>query len=241
MKQFENEFGGQIFCLRGNDRIDDLPQSMRSLILPHVEDAFADPRHVFERVAMRTELSNLATYLRKLISNNEWQLVVEDAYVHKRVTRVGFYWHHQECYPATFVLREKPSNNKLFAKMFDMIDETCWDRVGCAGGILPTNSFHSLVDCGIIQNAFPPETNPVIFGTESKGDVFVFCSDNRAGMISHETGDVVEFDSVSECCEWILAQLLAGSPPEFNWRAVQSDDDDESDPPFQLRLRRPDE
>jgi hypothetical protein len=219
MKQFENEFGGQTICLRTKDRLDDIPLEMRSLILPHVERAFAEPRNVFNQVAKRTTLPNLASYLQAMIANNDWQLVVEDVFMCERVTRVGFYWFHPECYPTTLVLRPELSGNRAFDEMFDLIDATCWDRVGCAGGILPPHAFHPLIDYGITQNNFPSAAKPTIFGTESNGDVFVFCSDGRAGMVSHESGDVTEYESVAECCNWIFGKLLDGEPPEFDWRA----------------------
>ena len=240
MKQFENEFGGQTLCLREDDRFEDIPENMRSLILPHIVDAFADPRSVFERVATRTHLRNLASYLQVMIARNDWQLVVEDAFFRERVTRVGFYWYHPDCYPTTLVLRAAACENQPFAEMFDLIESTCWDRVGCAGGIFSPIGFPSLADYGIEQNTFPPETKPRIFGTDRNGDVFVYCSDGRAGMISHETGDVVEYDSLNQCCDWIFEQLLAGSAPEFNWRRIRPDDD-EPEGPFQLRLLRPDD
>ena len=75
-------------------------KTWRSLILPHIVDAFADPRSVFERVATRTQLRNLASYLQVMIARNDWQLVVEDAFFRERVTRVGFYWYHPDCYSA---------------------------------------------------------------------------------------------------------------------------------------------
>ena len=241
MKHFENEFGGETFCLRAADQLDDLPPEMRALVFPHIEQAFVDPRSLLELVASQTTLPNLAAYLRAMISHNDWQLVVEDAFLHRRVTRTGFYWSHPHCYPTTLVFRPEVSKNREFADMFHLIDATYWDRVGCAGGILPTNEFRSLIDYGIEQTEFLPDTEPTIFATDSNGDVYVYCSDGRSGMISHETGDVVEYDSLDQCCNWIFEQLLAGKPPEFNWQRIQPDDEDGSDGPFQLRLLRPED
>lgn len=240
MKQFDNEFGGQTLCLRREDRLEDIPAHMRSLVLPHVEEAFADPRSVFERVATRTRLRNLASYLKKMISHDNWQLVVEDSFVLKRVTRVGFYWYHPDCYPTTLVLRAAPCENPAFAEMFDLIEATCWNRVGCAGRILPPTAFHPLTDDVVEQKTFSADSKPMIFGNDSNGDVFVYCSDGRAGMISHETGDVVEYHSLQECCEWIFEQLLVGSPPEFDWQRIKRGNDD-SNGPFRLRLFRPED
>jgi hypothetical protein len=64
-------------------------------------------------------------------------------------------------------------------------------------------------------------------------------------MVSHESGSVTQYDSVFDCCNWIFERLLAGEPPEFHWRRYHDDsedaDDDDSDPPFELRIVRPDE
>ena len=240
MKHFENEFGGHTFCLREVDRLDDLPAEVRALVFPHIEKAFANPRSILELVATQTTLPNLAAYLRAMISHDDWQLVIEDAFLHRRVTRAGFYWYHPKCYPTTLVFRSEVSKNREFADMFHLIDATYWDRVGCAGGILPTNEFHSLNGYCIEQTEFRPGTEPTIFATDSNGDVFVYCSDGCAGMISHETGDVLRFDSLYQCCNWIFEQLLAGEPPAFKWQQIQHDDDG-SDGPFQLRLLRPED
>jgi hypothetical protein len=240
MKQFENQHGGLTVSLDANDSLDAIPASLRSLVAPHIEQAFHDPRIVFSRVAKRSSLKNMAQYLDLMIAFNQWRLVVAESYCHTRVTRVGFYWYHPDCFPVTVAIRPKPSKHPSFKELFDLIDAVYWDQVAHAGGILPVADFHSLDGYGLEQGEFSPDSQATIFGTDSNGDVFVFDARGRAAIISHETGDAMHFDSIHDCCDWIFERLLAGSPPAFQWNRSGGELDG-TDETLGPRIFRPDE
>ncbi len=218
----------------GTDSIGDLPHKFRAAVEKHVETAFADPRSYFDRIAEKTPIKNFAKYLRAMIENNDWRLMIEDAYAVNRVTRVGFNWYHPECYSTTISVRPQPDNS-LFGSLFNCADGIYWDAVGSAGGIFPVDGFHPLVDTCLESPDFPKESEAIVFGDDSGGDVFIYDRGGRAGMICHETGDSMLFPDVHSCCDWIFGQLVEGKPPEFQWNGPRSASDAEP-PLFAPRL-----
>ena len=154
MQQIRNENGGITFVLDGADSLGDLPREFRATVKKHVASAFANPHSYFDRIAKKTPVKNFAKYLRAMIENNAWRLLIEDAYAVNRVTRVGFYWYHPECYSTTISIRPIPDNS-LFGSLFNCADGIYWDAVASAGGILPVDRFHPLFNTGLESPRIP--------------------------------------------------------------------------------------
>src|SRR5688572_27083831 len=92
MKLFPNQAGGQTVYLDASDALDVVPESHRDMITPAVRRVFADPAQHFLEVADRSQIPELALWLRSLVSGGDWRLLLHEGFMCDRSSLAAFHW-----------------------------------------------------------------------------------------------------------------------------------------------------
>ncbi len=80
MRTEENEVGGTSVILVAGDKLSKVPQSHRKLITPQMREVFADPVAHFMIVAEKCPFRAMAAWIRALVDQGEWELVLHQGY-----------------------------------------------------------------------------------------------------------------------------------------------------------------
>jgi hypothetical protein len=224
VKLFPNEAGGQTAVLDSRDVLDDLPESHRDMITPALRRAFADPAQYFRDVADRAEFSELAEWLRSLVSLGDWRLLVHEGFMCDRATLAAFYWRSSTVLSAMISLPQESLSPRLlgieaFRKYFKLVDVVHWKSFGCSGGLLGSEQQIPLVAFSTPRpkrKGFDPK-KCVVWGTSACGDMLIYTNAGKAGFLSHKTGKVQSLGTIEEAIGWVFRQLLENRTPEFDY------------------------
>lgn len=204
--------------LAEGDDLDAVPDSHGDIVTEAIRNAFLDPRSYFRQIAGRTSLRNLRDYIIAFVDHGNWSLIIADTYMMERATIGAFQWFHPSIYGCMFAPATSKPDDPRFAPLYADIAMAHWNRVGYAGGILPSHEHMPLSVYGASStNPKFPIDSSTVFATSPCGDMMIYNKDGEAGFLSHESGDSYVVGTVPEMLDWVFGELMQGQLPEFDY------------------------
>lgn len=221
MKSHDNMGGGTSLFLLAGDSLDAVPDSHKDIVTPEIRRAFDDPIAYFRTAADQCRFSKMAEWLRAVTQSGRWQLVLAEGWMMDRCTQGGFFLWSPSVRSAVIA---PPAHSDFhhfideFAHYYSLVDSIQWEDFACAGGLLGNGQPSLVRDYGIESRttAFPPDRS-YVWGSSGCGDVIAYTTDDRLGLISHETGKAYFLGSIQEGIDWVFSELLNGRTPEFDY------------------------
>jgi hypothetical protein len=220
MQVEENEGGGKSVILEAGDSLDKVPKSHRDLITPQLRETFSDPPSYFRQIADECSFPAMAAWLRILIEEENWELVLHRGDP-EEWTSAGIRWWSEkvrsaEITPACAVV--PPGLPPTLGRYYSLVDEVSWMPFGCAGGLDGSSSHTPLTDfCFEYQGAEIDPAKTFVLGWSPCGDMLIYTDDGRGGWLAHETAEIQLLGTIEETIEWVYLELQADRCPDFDY------------------------
>lgn len=220
MRTIKNEGGGKSVVLAPGDNLKRVRESHRMLITPRIKEAFADASEYFRSVAVCCPFPSMAAWLKVLIEEGDWELVLHRG-VPEEWTAAGIRWWSEKVRSAEITPASESNLSKLppaLRRYYSLVDQVSWMPFGCAGGLYgitdhtPLTNFYYTYHGADIK---PAKT--FVFGSSSCGDMVIYTADGRGGWLCHEDGKIHLLGTIEDTIEWVYCELLANRSPEFDY------------------------
>jgi hypothetical protein len=216
----KNEGGGKSVFLTAGDRLTKVPKSHRELLIPCIQEAFADPSAHFLRVAKICPFPQMAKWLKALVAGGTWMLGLHRG-DQPGWTQAGFLWFSDEVRSAEIspsIGEPLPNQPTTLQRYYSLVDCVSWMPFGCAGGLEGCRGHPPLTEFYYDLHAASIDPNKTFaFGFSPNGDTLIYTEDDRAGWLCHENGRIHLLGSVKDTIQWVYKELLADRCPEFDY------------------------
>ncbi len=211
------EFGKAVILTAG-DRLRVVPRSHWGLITDEVRAVFEDVPGYFAAMADRSPFPAMAGWLRALLREDRWGLVVKVDWLGQG--RVWFAWQSETVLGAGVGLPRQADTGHLpgpLAALFSLVDFVDWSGSGDGEGdgriFWPQPVY--LLRANWIESGERIDLTKTLAWGGFNGHHLLAAPDNRGGWIS-TSSDVVLGGTVAETVDWWFAQLLAGRGPTMD-------------------------
>jgi hypothetical protein len=221
MKTEENCAGGETVLVSRKDSLERVPETHASLLTTGVREAFPDPIAYFRKVAARSRFVAFRAWLERLLQGNQWELRLHtNGFESPGIAAFAF-----RAPSITIAELAPPQSEPLddsfpdeIVEFYSLVDWVHWSVYGGAGGIERGGPHRPISAFGkkFVGSKINPKKAGEL-GSTGCGDMFIYTSDGRGGMLCHENLHVHLIGTIGETFEWIFQELLEGREPEFNY------------------------
>lgn len=218
MKSQSNDGGGTTWILTEGDSLASVPEDFMEAITPEIRAAFENPQAYFLALAEQLSCRSLSRWIRDLIADGGWRLMVADTYMMEREVLAGFRW---SCPTNTGVILQPGSGSDDPQSIFHQLRWIHWYQVAWSGGLYRPGHRPTLKRYGMETSilGYAPEDCEVC-GNTSDGDVFVLTPDDNGAFLSHENLKSYRLGNEAEMWEWVFEELRNRREPEFDYSRV---------------------
>ncbi len=216
----DNDGGGKSVILIAGDSLKKVPKSHRMLITAPLREAFADPTGYFCEIADRCPFPTMAVWLKALIEEEEWELVLHRG-VPESWTAAGIRWWSDRVRSAVITPSDGQVSTSLppaLGRYSALVDDVSWMPFGLAGGLYGVGDRMPLTDFYYTYQGAPIDpSRTFVLGSSFCGDMLIYTEDGRGGWLCHENGKIHLLGTIEETIEWVYGELQADRCPEFDY------------------------